>query len=49
MKEELLKLYDEYLEAFTEFERKIYQAGGSLSKAPSFRGFMEWLKNGYID
>lgn len=49
MKEELLKLYDEYLEAFIEFEKKIYHDGGSLSKVPSFLGFMEWLKNGYID
>lgn len=49
MKEELVNLYDEYLEALRVHVQRISQFGGFTSIVPTFDGFINWIKKGYID
>lgn len=49
MKEELLKLYKEFLVAFEEKEKQIYSMGGVWSRKPNFEEFIAYLEKGYID
>lgn len=46
MKEELLKLYKEYIEEIKKKEKDYYSfPGGLLPMEQSFEGFIYWLEN----
>ena len=49
MKAELLKLYKEFYNEFTMKQDQIWDKGGTWSKKPDFKSFIDWLEKGYID
>lgn len=49
LKENLVELYGEYLEAYKIRDKEIYGLGGSWSAKPDLPGFIEFLRLGYID
>lgn len=49
MKEEIIKLYKEFLFEFKMHEEQLWDKGGTWSKKPDFKEFMFWLEKGYID
>lgn len=49
MKEELLKLYKEFLDAFNAYTQRIHRTGGYTSRKPDFQEFMNWVDKGYIE
>lgn len=50
MKEELIKLYTQYVSAHHDYVNELYKNGGKTSRtSPTFEGFMQWLMNGGID
>lgn len=49
MKNELIKLYKEFVFEFKLKEKSIWDKGGSWSKKPDLETFMNWLDTGFID